>query len=101
MSSSEASLAVALFLLGLGWNFGYVSGTSLLADALQGEERARVQGINDSLVFFAAGLGSLMAGSLFASGGYNAVSFAGLVLDVALIGMIMWFLRPQLKPETA
>jgi MFS family permease len=101
MSSSEASLAVALFLLGLGWNFGYVSGSSLLADALQGEERARVQGVNDSLVFFAAGLGSLAAGSLFASGGYSAVSFAGLLLDVALIGMIMWFLRPQLKPETA
>jgi MFS family permease len=101
ISVSEFSLGVALFLLGLGWNFGYVSGSSLLADALQGEERARVQGVNDSLVFFAAGLGSLAAGSLFASGGYSAVSFAGLLLNVALIGLIVWFTRPQLKPETA
>ncbi|MCZ2095985.1 MAG: MFS transporter [Anaerolineae bacterium] len=69
VSATEFSLAIALFLLGLGWNFGYVSGSSLLADALQGAERARVQGVNDSLVFFAAGFGSLAAGSLFASGG--------------------------------
>ncbi|MFN8451618.1 MAG: MFS transporter [Anaerolineae bacterium] len=98
---TEFSLAAALFLLGLGWNFGYVSGSSLLADALQGEERARVQGVNDSLVFFAAGIGSLSAGTLFATGGFDAVSTAGLALVVALLGLIVWFNRPQLKTEAA
>lgn len=99
VSTNQFILAAALFLLGLGWNFGYVSGSSLLADALQGEERARVQGINDSLVFFAAGLGSLASGPLFASGGYAAVSIAGLALVLVLIGMIAWFSRPQLKAK--
>ncbi len=99
VSTNQYILAAALFLLGLGWNFGYVSGASLLADALQGEERARVQGVNDSLVFFAAGFGSLASGPLFASGGYTAVSMAGLALTAALIGMIFWLGRPRLEAK--
>jgi MFS family permease len=90
---------VALFLLGLGWNFGYVSGSSLLADALQGEERARVQGVNDMLVFMAAGFGSLAAGPLFASGGYAAVSVAGLALTLGLVGLIFWLGRPKIEAK--
>jgi MFS family permease len=93
VSTHEYVLAVALFLLGLGWNFGYVAGSSLLADALQGTERLRVQGINDSLVFFVAGFGSLASGPLFASGGFAAVSMAGLVCTLALIGFIVWLGR--------
>ena len=99
LSTNVAVLALALFLLGLGWNFGYVAASSLLADALQGEERARVQGVNDALVFFVAGLGSLGAGPLFASGGYSAVSFTGLLLTLALIAMIAWYNRRQLSPQ--
>lgn len=100
LSTHEYVLAVGLFLLGLGWNFGYVAGSSLLADALQGEERARVQGVNDSLVFFAAGIGSLASGPLFAAGGFAAVSMAGLGLTVALIGLIFWLgRRPQMTAE--
>jgi MFS family permease len=99
VSSEVPILALALFLLGLGWNFGYVAGSSLLADALRGEERARVQGINDALIFLAAGFGSLGAGVLFANGGYGTVSLAGLVLVVALIAVMWWLTRPQLTAE--
>jgi MFS family permease len=98
-STNQYILAVSLFLLGLGWNFGFVSGSSLLADSLQGEERTRVQGINDSLVFFVAGFGSLAAGPLFASGGYAAVSIAALVLTFGLIGLILWLGRPQVEAK--
>lgn len=100
-SSSEYVLAAALFLLGLGWNFGYVAGSSLLADSLQGEERARVQGVNDSLVFLVAGIGSLGVGPLFAAGGYAAVSIAGLILTFTLMGFIYWLTRPPLAVKTA
>lgn len=99
VSTDQYILSAALFLLGLGWNFGYVAASSLLADALQGEERARVQGVNDSLVFLAAGFGSLGSGPLFASGGYAAVSAAGIVLTLALIGLIFWLNRPQLRAK--
>lgn len=100
VSTSEFVIAFALFLLGLGWNFGFVAGSSLLADALQGAERARVQGINDTLVFFVAGLGSLSAGPLFATGGYAAVSIAGIVLTCGLIALVYWLTRPQLQAKT-
>jgi MFS family permease len=100
-SGNEYILALALFLLGLGWNFGYVSGTSLLADALQGAERARVQGMNDTLVFLVAGFASLGAGPLFASGGYTAISMAGMALALAQIGLIFWFNRPALQAKVA
>lgn len=99
-STNEYSLAVALFLLGLGWNFGYVGGSSLLADALQGAERARVQGINDSLVFFVAGFGSLSSGPLYATGGFFAVSMGGLVLTLILLALIYWLRRPQVTART-
>lgn len=101
VSTHEYVLAAALFLLGLGWNFGYVAGASLLADTLKGKERARVQGINDTLVFLAAGFGSLGAGPLFERGGFELVSLAGLMLPLALIGLIWWLNRPQLTPEAA
>jgi MFS family permease len=100
ISSSQYILAAALFLLGLGWNFGFVSGTSLLADALQGKERARLQGINDTLVFTAAGIASLSAGPLFATGGYQAVSLAGIALTGTMIALVFWLTRPQLKVKT-
>jgi len=101
ISTNEYVLALALFLLGLGWNFGYVSGSSLLADTLQGKERSSVQGVNDSLVFLVAGFGSLAAGPLFARGGYAAVSMAGLLLTLTLIALIGWYRRPILRAEPA
>ena len=101
VANSQFMLALALFLLGLGWNFGYVAGASLLAGTLQGAERAKVQGVNDTLVFAVAGLGSLSAGPLFAGGGYGAVSIAGLLLTLLLVMFIARLSRPGLKAKTA
>ncbi len=96
LAQTEWVLAFALFLLGIGWNFGYVAGSSLLADTLHGAERARVQGINDTLVFSVAGLGSLSSGPLFASGGFTAISFAGIVLTCVLMVWI-YVLRLRMR----
>ena len=95
LTADQYVLAATLFLLGLGWNFGYVASSSLLADTLQGTERVRVQGINETLVFLSAGIGSLAAGPLFASGGYAAVGNAGIGLTLAFIGLIWWLGRPR------
>jgi MFS family permease len=101
VSTNEYILAAALFLLGLGWNFGYVGGSSLLADALQGTERARVQGVNDSLVFFVTGFGSLSSGPLYATGGFLAVSMGGLILTLILLVLIYWLSRLRMTSQTA
>lgn len=80
-----ASLALALFLLGLGWNLCYVAGSSLLTDILRPAERARIQGSNDLLVGLTAAAGSLGAGQLFAWIGYPSMAWIGALLAAVLL----------------
>lgn len=89
LSTALPVLVVGLFLLGLGWNFGYIAGSSMLADALKGEERSRMQGANDMLVAGTAALGSFSSGPLFESGGYVMVAGVGIVLAI----IFMWLTR--------
>src|SRR3989442_7105480 len=77
LSPQVLPLTVALFLLGLGWNLCYVGGSSLLADQLSPEERARTQGFNDLLIGAASAAGSLGSGLVFAGVGYKAVGLGG------------------------
>lgn len=96
LGTSLPFLVIGLFLLGLGWNFGYVAGSSLLSDALEGREKTRMQGANDMLVAGFAALGSLGSGPLFASGGY--ISIAGLGIVIALL--FIWIIRLLSPSET-
>ncbi len=89
LSTGMFFLVTGLFLLGLGWNFGYIAGSSLLSDVLQGEERSRMQGANDMLVAGAAAFGSLSSGPLFSVGGYVAVAGVGLIVTV----LFLWIIR--------
>lgn len=89
LSTALPVLIVALFLLGLGWNLGFLAGSSLLSDVLRGEERTRMQGVNDMLVALAAATGSLSSGPIFQSGGYIAVAGVGLVLSL----LFLWIIR--------
>ena len=89
-SESLTMLAFALFLLGLGWNFCFVAGSSLLSDTLHSAERGRAQGASDTLVSLSSGIGSLATGAVFAVGGIVAVSGAGLSFTLALFALIIW-----------
>ena len=89
-------LAVALFTLGLGWNFCYVAGSSLLADVLRPAERGRVQGSNDLLVSLTAASGSLGSGLLFGTIGYLAIAMIGIGLALALLALTTVLERPRL-----
>ena len=101
LSPDLVPLALALFLLGLGWNFCFIAGSSLLSDALAPNERGRAQGANEMLVALAAGTGSLSSGSVFAQGGIVAVSIMGLVVSLALAVIAAWALRRQEKVAVA
>lgn len=90
VSTGVPMLALALFLLGLGWNFCFVAGSSLLSDALVAVERGRAQGASEVLVALASGAGSLGTGVVFDSGGIVAISGAGLAFSLALMGVIAW-----------
>jgi MFS family permease len=93
---------VALVFLGLGWNFGFIGATTMLASAHAPEERGRVQGMNDMLVFGCVTLASLASGGLMncAGGepqaGWIAVNLAMAPLLMLAGGALIWLvLRPQ------
>lgn len=93
---------VALVLLGLGWNFGYIGATSMLTRAYRPEERERVQGLNDAVVFAGVFLASLSSGGLMncmggsARAGWDAVNLAMLPFLVLAGAALVWLmLRPK------
>lgn len=91
ISPDVLPLGVALFLLGLGWNFCFVGGSTLLADQLSPAERARTQGFNDLLVGLASALGSLESGFIFASLGYNMMAYVSAAFAlIPVIVVIIW-----------
>jgi MFS family permease len=92
---------IALILLGVGWNFGFIGATSMLAGAHTVEERGRVQGLNDLIVFGGVTLASLASGGLMnCSGGtvqegWNAVNMAMAPFIMLAGGALIWLtLRP-------
>ena len=91
LSPDVLPLGIALFLLGLGWNFCYVGGSTLLADQLSPVERARTQGFNDLLVGLASAAGSLSSGFIFSALGYNAMALiAAAVAIVPFVMALIW-----------
>ena len=91
VSPDVLPLGIALFLLGLGWNFCYVGGSTLLADQLSPVERARTQGFNDLIVGLASAAGSLGSGFIFALLGYNTMaSIAAIVALLPLFAASFW-----------
>lgn len=96
LSTQLPYLLAGLFLLGLGWNFGYIAGSSMLADALSGSNRTRVAGFNDALVAFCAGLGTLSSGFLYGVGGFVLVSVGGGALALLLLALVRQLSTKQL-----
>jgi MFS family permease len=90
-------LALALFLVGLGWNLCYIAGSSLMADALAPAERGRVQGASDLMVNLASATGSLLSGLILARLGYGALC----LLAAALALLPMAVALPQLRAARA
>ncbi|TMM54849.1 MFS transporter [Sulfitobacter sabulilitoris] len=93
---------VALILLGLGWNFGFIGATTMLAGAHAPHERGRMQGLNDLLVFGGVTLASLASGGLMncsggsAQAGWAAVNIAMVPFLVLAGGALIWLvLRPR------
>ena len=80
---------VALVLLGVGWNFGFVGSTSLLTASHAPEDRARVQGINDVLLFASLAVASFGSGALLSTSGWSAVQYAMLpAITLAAFGLL-------------
>jgi len=92
---SVPALAAALFFLGLGWNFCYVGGSTLLADQLSLSEQPRMQGTSDLLVGLASGIGSLVSGFIFASSGYRPMGVLGTIFALVPFLLTLWWWRKR------
>ncbi len=100
LSPNVLPLAVALFLLGLGWNFCFVGGSTLLADQLSPLERSRTQGANDLLVGLASGIGSLGSGFVFAASNYTVIAIvAGVVALIPFLMSLIWIRKRSVALE--
>ena len=84
LSTDAAPLAFALFLLGLGWNFCYVGGSTLLSDSLSQSERPRIQSINDFILTSLAGTGSALSGLVFSTLGYAMIGYVSAAIALGL-----------------
>ncbi|MEJ6401751.1 MFS transporter [Yoonia sp. 2307UL14-13] len=96
----------ALILLGLGWNFGFIGATTMLAGAHRPEERGVVQGMNDMIVFGMVTIASLASGGLMncsggsAVEGWNAVNLAMVPFLVLAGAALIWLTRqPKTNPS--
>lgn len=78
--------AVALLLLGVGWNFLFIGGSTLLTETHNQEERGKVQGVNDMVVFGLVAAGSLLAGLLLHHLGWAGLNLA--VIPPVLITLL-------------
>ena len=87
----------ALVLLGVGWNFLFVGGTTLLIASCRPEEKAKVQGSNDFIVLGVQGLTSFAAGLLVGGGGWATLNVLALpiVLLTALASMLLSLARSR------
>jgi MFS family permease len=79
-----------LFLLGVGWNFLYVGGSTLLTETYRPEERSKVQGINDFFVFGTVACSSFLSGWVYGSFGWTVVNSVVIPLIVASLLATAW-----------
>jgi MFS family permease len=86
---------VALVLLGVGWNFLFVGGTTLLTETYRVEEKAKTQALNDFLVFAAVTISSLSAGALLYHFGWQTVNIGVLPPIALILGSVLWLKARQ------
>ena len=99
---------IALVLLGVGWNFGFIGATTMLASAHEPHERGRMQGLNDLLVFGGVTVASLASGGLMncsggtAQEGWTAVNMAMAPFLMLAGGALLWLMfQPNQGREDA
>jgi MFS family permease len=87
---SVANFWLALVLLGLGWNFAFIGATTLVTECYRPEERAKVQAVNDFLVFGAVAVASFSSGRLLSAGGWERVNWLVFPPILAVLVLILW-----------
>ncbi|MDX8364703.1 MFS transporter [Cytobacillus sp. IB215665] len=92
-SDSMILLVIALSLLGLGWNFGLISGTAQIVDSTEPSTRAKTQGTLDVFIALAGASGGALSGVVVANTSFVTLSLGGGLLSLLLIPAVIWSRR--------
>ncbi|MGF1620599.1 MAG: MFS transporter [Rhodomicrobiaceae bacterium] len=91
---------VSLILLGVGWNFGFIGATAMVTDCHTAEERAKVQGVNDFLVFGTVAIASFSSGALLNASGWASINWLVFpAVALALVPLLWWKASREGVPE--
>jgi len=90
----------SLVLLGVGWNFLYIGGTTLLTETYRPEERAKAQGANEFAIFAMMAVSSFSSGMIITNAGWEKVNYAATPL-IAIVIMALVFLFFNMKRAKA
>lgn len=92
-------IIIALALLGLGWNFGLISGTATIIDATTPSTRAKTQGSVDVLIALSGATGGALSGMVVAHSSYATLSLVGGLLSLLLIPVVIWANKNRLNEK--
>ena len=91
----------ALVLLGLGWNFTYIGGTTLLTEAYRPTERAKAQGANEIAIFTVQALSAFSSGVLVNARGWDMLNYVSLPLAAIAGAAIVWLALRRVRTAPA
>jgi MFS family permease len=89
---------LALILLGIGWNFGFIGATALVTHTYRPEEKEKVQALNDFLIFGIVAIASFSSGEVLMSGGWHILNIIVLPVSFACLAALFWQMRQQPQP---
>ena len=98
-SVSLPAFYFALFCLGVGWNFLFVIGSTLLAESCSPSERAKTQGTAELIRYIATAIATLAAGPILEIEGWRIVNLATLPLSVLISGVIVWWVASERRRQ--
>jgi predicted MFS family arabinose efflux permease len=87
-----ANFWFALVILGVGWNFLYIGGTTLITEACTAPERAKTQGANDLIIFVVMATSSFSSGLLLEKSGWQTLNYLALPFVTAAAVAVLWLL---------
>jgi len=92
---SVAQFWWSMVVLGVGWNFLYIGGTTLLTETYRPEERAKAQGANDQAIFIMMVVSSLTSGATVTTAGWERVNFMAVPMVAVVAAALLWFMLHQ------
>ena len=92
---------VALFALGVGWNFLYTGGSTLLTRSYRPEEKNRAQGMMDTCVFWTMALSSFSSGALITTQGWTWLNLGSLLPITLVLSAVVWLGVSNRRPAAA